>query len=100
MKDDIDIVKQELMGKGGMLNRIALNEGVDLNAARNLRVALESLIEIYREKSEVPKVLAAAFVDLTPLFERSLDRYSEEEQEQIEDIRNDIVSMASELFGE
>ncbi|MDE1464274.1 hypothetical protein [Spartinivicinus poritis] len=99
LTDAISTVRKELIEEGGMLHRIALYEGIDLKAANRLKTALKSLADYYKDKNDIPKKLAAAFIDLTPLFERSIDMYSEIEQEQIEDIRNDIVSLAVDLFS-
>jgi len=96
--DAINTVRQELIDEGGMLYKIALNKGIDENAVDKLMEALNFLVLHYKDAESIPKKLAAAFIDITPLFERSISMYSETDQERIEDIRNDIVSLAEDIF--
>ncbi len=97
-EEAIGVVRDELIDEGGLLYRIALNEGIDLEAWGRLKAALDTLVIYYKNKSTVPKKLAASFIDLTPLFERSIDRYNDHDQEIIEDIRDEIVSLAEDIF--
>ena len=97
--DAVETVRAELVEKGGLLYKIALNNGIDRDAFQKLKAAMLFLADYYSGKSEIPKSLASAFIDLTPLFERSIDRYSEDQQFEIEDIRNEIVSLAEDIFS-
>jgi len=63
-----------------------------------LKAALIFLIDFYDGKRDIPKRLASAFIDITPLFERAIDFYNQKEQDQIEDIRNKVVSLATDLL--
>jgi len=94
----IDIVRQELVESGGMLFKIYQKEKIDIEAFDRLKAALIFLIDFYDGKRDIPKRLASAFIDITPLFERAIDFYNQKEQDQIEDIRNKVVSLATDLL--
>jgi len=76
------------------------NKSIGLNEEKvtKLLSTLDFLIEYYSDKSTVPKALAFAFVDVSKFFERSLSLYSEDVQERIFDIKEEIVAKAYELF--
>ena len=78
--------------------KIERGDGLDRKAFSELRQALQFLIERWRGRPVVPKLLAAAFVDLTSMTMLPLDRYPPDEQEAIEDAGIELVELAGQLF--
>jgi hypothetical protein len=95
----LSIVVKELTHEGGMLFKISDNQGIDELAFESLKEALGIIKVYYQREGSVPKKLAFCFIDLTPVFERTIEYYSEEEKNVIEDIRNYIVSEAEEIMS-
>lgn len=91
-------IRHELLDPGGFLLRLQHKAGLDEVAVKRLEAAIDHLTLIYQEREQVPKILAAAFIDLTPWFERCLGFYSQEEQDRIMDVRDRLVEMASRMF--
>ena len=78
--------------------KIERGDGLDRKAFSELRQALLFLIERWRERPVVPKLLAAAFIDLTTMTMLPLDRYPPDEQEAIEDAGIELIELANQLF--
>lgn len=97
-QEAIAIVEETLLSDQSIPAKLWMKGGVDEDAVARLENAMESLIAVFRARDQVPKKVAAAFLDLTPDFERTLDLYSEEEQRRIEDLKLHIISRAHDLL--
>jgi hypothetical protein len=94
----LDVIDRDLVGPDGIPMRLRFRQPWDPDAADRLVRAVESLRGRYAGQSHVPKRLADAFVDLTPLFESNLQYYPQEVQDAAEDLRNRLAALAHELF--
>lgn len=97
-QEAIAIVEETLLSDQSIPAKLWMKDGIDQDAVARLENAMESLITVFRARDYVPKKVAAAFLDLTPDFERAMDLYSEEEQRRIEDLKLDIISRAHDLL--
>ena len=95
----IEIIKAEILGSNSVFIKLSLKSGIDEDAFKRLLDAMDFLTKLYKNRDQVPKVVAGAFVDLTPYFERCLELYSEEERNRIFDLKERIVSSALTMFG-
>lgn len=94
----IEIIHQELVEINSIPVQLSLKMGIDEKAVARLIEAMEYLIVRYKSRKEIHKKVAAAFVDLSPAFERCLDLYSQQEQDKIIDLKDRIVSLALDMF--
>lgn len=98
-EEALQIIYENLLSDDSLLIKLSMKEGLDEGTIARLEEAIAFLTTVYEDREMVPKTLAGAFVDLTPLFERALDLYSEEEQDRIIDAKFRIVTLALKLFG-
>lgn len=84
----LKIINNELISEDGMLMKIAMNEGINLQSYELVKKALDTIENHFKNETSVPKALACAFIDISSVFERSINYYSEREQELIEDMRD------------
>jgi len=96
-EEAIAVVVETLSGDRSIPVKLWLKEGIDQSFVARLENAIEFLIPLFRSRDSVPKKIAAAFLDLTPDFERSMFLYSEQEQRRIEDLILHIISLAHDL---
>ncbi len=96
--DAIQIIYRELVEEEGILVQLSLKQGIDQSRVKSLKEAISYLTEFYKHKNTVPKILAGIFVDLTPCFERCLELYTENEQYEILNLRDEIVELGLKLF--
>jgi hypothetical protein len=96
----VEIVHRGLVSQESLPVRLRMGEGLDEAQLAQVKAALHFLVERWRGRTEVPKRLAAAFVDLQSSMQWGWDRYSETEQMAIEDAANELVDLAYQLFEE
>jgi hypothetical protein len=97
-QEAIEVVEETLLNDQSIPAKLWMKQGIDKEAVARLENAIENLITIFQSRDYVPKKIAAAFLDLTPDFERALDLYSEQEQRHIEDLKLRIISRAHDLL--
>jgi hypothetical protein len=96
----VAVVRETLLGPNSIPMKLAFRSGIDEEAVKRLEAALDFLADYYRDKEVVSKAVAAALIDLTPDFERTLALYPEKEQEKIVDLKDRIRELAEAVFEE
>jgi hypothetical protein len=91
-------VHRGLVSQESLPVRLRMGEGLDEEQLAQVKGALHFLVERWRHRTEVPKRVAAAYVDLQSSMQWGWDRYSETEQIAIEDAANELVDLAYQLF--
>jgi hypothetical protein len=94
----IAAIDEGLWGPRSIPVQLREGKGLDETALRRVREALELLAERWRFRSEVPKRVAAALVDIQSSMQASFDQYDEDEQDAIEDAANELVDLAYQLL--
>lgn len=97
-QEAVATIEETLLSDNSILGRLAMKKGIDEQALARLEVAVQTLAPIYQTRKEVPKTVAAAFLDLTPDFERTMALYSPEEQDRIEDLKLHVISLGHDLL--
>ena len=97
-KEALEIIYEGLAGKECLPIKLSRGEGLDKKMLAQVKQAMQMLIEHWHGRDEVPKRLAAAFVDLHTAMEWGRDQYSESEQDEIEDVAIALVQLAYELL--
>jgi hypothetical protein len=95
----INIVHRHLADINSIPVRLSLKKGIDEGQVSELIAAMQLLITQYKHKNNVPKKLAATFIDISPSFERTLDLYEQDTQDRIIDLKNMIVDLALEMMN-
>ncbi|MET3047512.1 hypothetical protein V8245_04205 [Flavobacterium columnare] len=73
-------------------------EGVDKIQYEELKKNIIFLIDYYKDRDDVPKKLALAFVDISNYFFVPNLNYSEEDYEQFENYGIELSELANKLF--
>ena len=94
----IDTIHKHLVEADSIPIRLSLREGIDADQVKDLISAMRFLVALYANSHNVPKKLAAAFVDISPSFERSLGLYEQDVQDRIIDLRDVIVDLVLEML--
>jgi hypothetical protein len=98
-KEAIKIVEDTLLGEDSIPGKLAMKKGIDAAAVVKLEEAMSYLTKAFENRDYVPKKVAAAFVDLTADFERTMALYPDEDQRRIEDLKLHIIELGTDLFG-
>ncbi|HEX6240696.1 MAG TPA: hypothetical protein VFZ61_07380 [Polyangiales bacterium] len=93
------VVDELLLGPDSIPVRLRAREGLDPQKYAALVEALQILVEHYRGKTEVPKPLALAFVDISNFFYYSEDAYPPKVLERLEDAAHELTQLANQLFS-
>jgi len=94
----LKIVYEYTIGDNSILCSLRVGLGLNENNYNTLIEAMKILITEYSNKTEVPKKLALCFVDISNYFYFNEGKYSEEEEEKLEDAIHEISSLAGKLF--
>jgi hypothetical protein len=97
--DDLATVQRLLVGERSIPRMLRMHEGLDEDAYTELTGALERLIDHYAGRTEVPKALGLAFVDVGTAFDYAPGTYPHDELERIEDAGQELSQMGQMLFG-
>lgn len=92
-------VDELLLGPDSIPVRLRAREGLDAERYQQLVAAIQALIEHYKDKPEVPKQLALAFLDISNFFFFTEKEYPTEVLERLEDAAHELTSLANELFS-
>jgi hypothetical protein len=92
------IVYDRLLGPHSLSAQVRDNTFVDEVEVNELHRAISALTEFYRDRPNVPKSVALAFVDIAARFENRF--YSESQQERLQDIGLELSCLAEELFSD
>jgi hypothetical protein len=98
-KEAIKIVEDTLLGEDSIPGKLAMKKGIDAAAVVKLEEAMSYLTKAFDNRDYVPKKVAAAFVDLTADFDRTMALYPDEDQRRIEDLKLHIIELGTDLFG-
>jgi hypothetical protein len=86
-----------LLGEKSIPVKLRLKDNVD-NDYKILLEELEKLTKKYSGKNSIPKKLGYAFLDISNYFEFSDRLYSENELDNIEDMKNSIMEKLIEFY--
>ena len=89
-----------LFGPESLPVKLRMGNGLDREMLGRVKAAIVFLTEQWKGRSDVPKRVAAAFIDIDNSMRGGGDRYSEEEQQAIEVASIQLVDLAHELFAE
>jgi hypothetical protein len=92
-------VDELLLGENSILLQIRARQGLDRARFDQLVKAIEVLIAHYRHRSDVPKQLALAFVDISNYFYYKEDYYPMPVLIELEDAAHKLSYLAQELFS-
>ena len=98
-QEAVAIIDEVLLSKHSIPAKLAMKDGIDTEAVQRLETAVSVLVPIYVDRDQVPKKIAAAFLDLSPDFERTMPLYPDEERDRIEDLMLRVISLGHDLFG-
>jgi len=98
-EEAVSTIEELLAGDQSIPARLAMKERIDEEAIAKLEDAIKTLTFLYKARNDIPKKVAAAFLDITPDFERTMALYPSEQQDRIEDLKLRIISLAHDLFG-
>ena len=98
IKEALEIVEKRLVGIESIPISIRQMKGVDENEYDELINSISFLTDYFREKENVPKILALAFVDVSNYFFVPNLGYSKQEQEKLEDYGIKLSELANQLF--
>ncbi len=96
----IKTVYDGLAGPESVPVKLRLGKGLDKKMFSDVTKSLTFLIEQWKGKKEVPKAIAAAFVDIQGAMMQGYDTYPPKEQDAIEDAANTLVELALTLLEE
>ena len=94
----IALVYEQLAGTESLPIKLDRGDGLDRRALAEVRCALSFLIKHFKGRTQVPKLLAAAFVGFQTAMTWGLDRYPRTEQIAIEDAAIELMELANQLF--
>ncbi|HEY7306309.1 MAG TPA: hypothetical protein VH601_19450 [Bryobacteraceae bacterium] len=98
-EEAVSAIDELLVGDQSIPGKLAMKKGIDEEAVARLESAIETLMPIYKVRNDIPKKVAAAFLDLAADFDRTMPLYSSELQDRIEDLKLHIISLGYDLFG-
>lgn len=99
-EDALQTVYKHILEDGSILIKLREGQGLDEAAYTKLLQSMQVLIQEFKNSDTVPKKLALCFVDISNYFYFNEGKYSESEQDQIEDACHRISELANELFNE
>jgi hypothetical protein len=97
-QEAIQIVYEGLSGKESIPVKLRMGQGLDKMQLKQVKEALHTLMDLWRDQIMVPKRVALAFVDLQGAMQWGGNRYSTSEQDEIEDAAIALLQLAYELF--
>jgi hypothetical protein len=97
-QEALDTIYQGLLGNNSIPVQLRSGKGLDKDTFLKIKIAIAFLKKEYKNKNEVPKKLALAFIDISSYFSFRDDFYSIEDQEVFEDAANELVQLANDLF--
>lgn len=99
-QEAVDLIYENLSGLNSIPIKLRRGDGLDREAVEQTEDAIRFLTEKWQSKTQVPKRLAAAFVDIQPAMEWGRNRYDEKTQEEIEDVGVELVQLVEGLLGQ
>jgi hypothetical protein len=96
----LEIVYQKLLGEDSLPLNIRNMKGVDQDDYNQLINAINFLIDVYKNRTEIPKKLALAFVDIGNYFIVPNLSYSEKEIDLFEDYGMELSYLGQQLFND
>lgn len=99
IEEDLTTVQRLLISANSIPVQLRMHEGIDEDAYIELTGAIERLIEHYAPRSDVPKSLALAFVDIGTAFDYAPGAYPDDQLERIEDIAQELSRLGQMLFS-
>ncbi|WP_228860253.1 hypothetical protein [Xenorhabdus sp. PB61.4] len=101
MNEDIaqNIVFDKLLGENSIPVRLRTKNSFSMDEIKILYHALDFLIDFYHDKTEIPKKLALAFVDVYGAFSFREGMYDEEMLNELEDIGIELQDKAIQLLS-
>ena len=100
IQQNLKIIEEKLLGENSIPVKLRSERFFDKEAFDELEKAILAVIDFYKDKSEVPKLLALCFVDISNFFFVYETYFSEEEVETIEDAGIRLSELANELFSD
>lgn len=97
--EDLATVQRLLISGNSIPVQLRMHDGVDEDNYIELAGAIERLIDYYATRTEVPKSLALAFVDIGSAFDYAPGAYPDHELERIEDIGQELSHLGQMLFS-
>lgn len=94
----INIVYDGLAGPASLIIKLRAGEGLDLDLLDQVKRAARFLVDQMRARTDVPKRLAYAFLDIQAAFQNEMLRYDDHEQLQIEAASIALVELGLEIF--
>lgn len=98
INEAIDVVYNGLVGVNSIPVNLRMGNGLDYESVSKVKEAIKYLISEYSFKSEVPKKLAFAFVDIYGAFQFKEGFYSEKELIEYENLGIEFQELAYNLF--
>ncbi|PHM60572.1 hypothetical protein Xsto_03862 [Xenorhabdus stockiae] len=101
MNEDIakNIVFDKLLGENSIPVRLRTKSSFSMDEVEILYNALDFLIDFYHEKTDIPKKLALAFVDVYGAFSFREWMYDEKMLNELEDIGIELQDKATQLLS-
>ena len=97
-EEAIEIVYNALLSETSIPVSIRSMDGVDKIQYEELKKSILFLIDYYKNKDDVPKKVAQAFVDISNYFFVPNLNYSEEDLELFENYGIELTTLANQLF--
>jgi hypothetical protein len=91
MSDKLELLKELLLGEGGLLISLRLGDGLNKEKVQKICDVLTELASDWQSKDLIPKKAANLFVDIYPVMESACDLYDENEVLEIMDAADKIV---------
>lgn len=91
-------IEDLLLGPNCIPVQLRSRKGLNMDMYNLLVSSIEVVIEEYKNKENVPKRLALAFVDIGTYFYFGDDWYPPKVQEELEDAAHELISMAYQIF--
>ena len=92
-------VDELLLGPNSILVELRSLQGLDPTKYSRLVTAIHTLIDHYKGKTEVPKRLAVAFIDISNYFYYTEDEYPKDQLDRLEDAAHELTYLADKLFS-
>jgi hypothetical protein len=95
-----ETIVEGLSGQSSIPVKLRLGQGLDRDQLVAVKQAMRFWTQRLKGRPDVPKRIAAAFVDLQGGMQWGWDRYASTEQDEIEDAATELVMLAYEMLGE
>ena len=92
------VLHEGLVTANSLQYKLRMGRGLDHDQVSDLRAAFQSAIRQYAGRSEIPKLVAAACVDLPSSMTQGLDRYDPEQVARINATSAELTALARALL--